>query len=82
MSVIRRKLTRERLYEHVHSLVAVLVTTGGEEVERVVEVKVVVAVEMASDEVIDLLLRDSVEVLELVHGRELGHVETVGRDTV
>lgn len=40
------------------------------------------AIEMTSDEVIDLLLRHGVQVLELVHRRELGHVETVGRDAV
>jgi hypothetical protein len=34
------------------------------------------------DEIVDLLLRNSVEVLELVHGRELGNVETVRRNTV
>lgn len=55
---------RERLDEHVHALVAVLVATSSEEVERLVEVKVVVAVEVASDKVVDLLLRDGVQVLE------------------
>jgi hypothetical protein len=41
-----------------------------------------VTVEVAADEVVDLLLGLDVEVLELVHGRELDDVETVGQDAV
>ena len=74
--------TRERLDEHVDTLVAELITTSGEQVDRVFKVKVVVAVEVAADKLVNLLLGQRVEVLELVHGRKLDHVETVGQDTI
>jgi len=74
--------TGERLDEHVEALVAVLVPAGGEHVERVVEVKVEVTVEVTSHELVDLLLGHGVHVLELVHGRELVDVEAVGRHAV
>lgn len=78
----RRGLTGERLDEHVNTLVAVLVPTGGEEVQSVVQIEVVVTVEMATYEIVDLLLGDSVKVLELVHCGELGDVQTVGEDSI
>lgn len=37
---------------------------------------------MATYEIVNLLLRDSVKVLELVHSRELGDVEAVGEDSI
>jgi hypothetical protein len=37
---------------------------------------------VTSNEIVDLLFRDGVKVLELVHRRELGDVETVGCNTV
>lgn len=75
-------LTGEGLDEHVNTLVTVLVSTGGKEVESVLKVEVVMTVEMSSDEVVDFGLGEGVHVLELVHGRELGHVKTVGDDTI
>jgi hypothetical protein len=75
-------LTRQRFNEHVNTLVPEFVSTGGEHVDGVFQVKVVVAVEVTTDEFVDLLLRHCVQVLEFVHGRELFHVETVGQDAV
>ena len=37
---------------------------------------------MSSDELLDATLAFSVEVLELMHGRELLHVQTIGSDDV
>lgn len=76
------RLTGHALDEHIHSLVPVLVPSGGEEVKGVVEVEIVMAVEMTPDEVIDLVLGHCVEVLELVHGREFNDVQTVGKYAV
>lgn len=39
-------------------------------------------VKVASDKLVDLLLGHRVQVLELVHGRELLHVQTVGQHAV
>ena len=72
----------ERLDKHVDALVAVFVAAGGEEVEGVVEIEVVVAVEVAAREIVDLFLGLGVQVLELVHGRELDHVEAVREHAV
>lgn len=73
---------REGLDEHVAALVPVLVPAGREEVQRVIRVEVVVAVEVAAHEVVDLLLGLLVQVLELVHGAELCDVEAVGEHAV
>lgn len=74
--------TGKRLNEHIHTLIPELVATGSEEVEGVFWLEVVVAIEVTADEVVDLLLGLLMEVLELVHGRKLGDVETVGEDTI
>lgn len=74
--------TCERLNEHVDTLISVLVSTGSEEVEGVVRLEVVVAVEVASNKVMDLFLGLLMKILEFVDGRELGDIETVGQDTI
>ena len=72
----------KRLDEHIQPLVAVLVTTSSEEVEGVLEIEVIMAIEMTPHEVMDAILGDGVQVLELVHGRELDDVQTIGQDTI
>lgn len=72
----------ERLDEHIHTLITVLVTPSSEEVQSVFQIEVIVAVEMPSDEVVNLFFRLSVEVLELVHGRKLDDIQAVGKDTI
>ena len=70
------------LDEHVNTLVAVLIPARGEHIQCVVEVKVVVAVKVSAHKVIDLGLRESVQILELVHRLEFDDVESIGKDTV
>lgn len=72
----------ERLDKHVDTLIPVLVATGSEEVESIVEVEIIVAVEMTANKVVNLLLALGVQVLELMHGRELDDIETVGEDAI
>lgn len=72
----------QRLNEHVYTLIAVFVATGGEEVESLVGIKVVVTIEVTSHEIIDPLLADLMQVLELVSGGELLDIQTVGQNTV
>lgn len=74
--------TGKRLDKHVHTLIPELVATRSKEVERVFWLEIVMAVEVTADKVMNLLLVLLVEVLELVHGRELGDVETIGEDTI
>jgi hypothetical protein len=74
--------TRQGLDEHVHALVGELVATGREQVQSLVQVEVVVAVEVTANEVVDLLLVDGVQILELVQSAELLHAEAVRRDHV
>lgn len=75
-------LTCKRLDKHVDTFVPELVSTSSEQVECVFKVKVVMTVEVTSDKIVDLLLGLDVQVLELVHGRKLLDVETVGQDTI
>jgi hypothetical protein len=72
----------QRLNEHVDTFIAVLVTTSGEEVKSLVGVEVVVAIEVTTNEVVDALLVDLMQVLELVSCRELLDVQAVGQNTV
>jgi hypothetical protein len=76
------RLTSKRLDEHVDTLVPEFVSTGSEHVHSVFQIKVVVSVEVASDKLVDLLLGNGVQVLELVHGGKLLHVQTVGKDAI
>ena len=52
--------SRHGLDKHVDALVGELVSAGREEVQRLVEVEVVVAVEVAANEVVDLLFGERV----------------------
>lgn len=74
--------TSKRLDEHVDALVSELVATSSEEIERVLGIEVVMTVKVASDEVVDFLLGVLVQILKLMHGRELGNVEAIGQDSV
>jgi hypothetical protein len=51
-------------------------------VERIVETKVIMAIEMPTNKVINLCLGSGVQVLEFVHRLELDDVETVGDDAI
>lgn len=72
----------QRLDEHVGAFVAKLVSAGNEEVKSFVQVKIIMAVEVAPGEVIDFFLGHGVQILELVQGAELFDVEAVGGDEV
>lgn len=49
--------------------------------EGTIEVKIIVAVEMAANEIVDLFLALRAEVLEFVHSPEVGHIQTIGKNT-
>jgi hypothetical protein len=72
----------QRLDKHVNTLIPELVTTSSEKIQCVIDIKVVVAIEMSADKVVNLLLCLLVQVLEFVHSRELCDVETVGQNAV
>ena len=74
--------SRQRLDEHVNTLISELITASGEEVQCVIHIEVVVAIEMSANKVVDLLFCLLVEVLELMNSRELCDVETVGKNTI
>ncbi len=73
---------RQGLNEHVHAFVPVLVSPGGEEIQRVLGLEIDVAVEMTAHEIMNLLLVLLMQVLELVHGREFLDVEAIGDDAI
>ena len=77
-----RKLTLEGLNKHVQTLVAVLVSSSGEKVKGVLQIEIIVAVKVASDKVVDAILRHCVQILELVHCLEFDDVESVGQHTI
>lgn len=72
----------ERLNEDVRALVAELVSAGDEEVQGFVQVEVEMPVEVTAHELVQLLLRHGVEVLELVQRRELLDIQPIRRDEV
>lgn len=72
----------QRLDEDVGALVAELVPPSDEEVQSLLEVEVEMPVEVAARELVNLLLRHGMKILELVERRELLHVQSVGCDDV
>ena len=72
----------QRFDEHIAPLISVLVPPSSEKVKSIVRVEIVVAVEMPSYKVMDLLLRLLMEILELVHGRELDDIQSVRKDSI
>lgn len=72
----------ERLYEEIRAFVGELVSAGDEEVKRLVQFEVEMAVEVTSNEIVDFLLGDRVEILKLVNGGELLDSESIWRDDI
>lgn len=70
----------ERFDKQIGALVVELIAAGDEEVERLVEVKVVVAVEVSAHEAVNLLLGSGVQVLKLMESAKLLHIKSVGGD--
>lgn len=68
--------------EQISSLVAEFITAGGEHVKGLVQVKIHVTIEVASDEVVDLFLALSVEILEFVEGSELDNIQSIGSENI
>ncbi len=75
-------LTSERLDKHVNTFVSIFITTGGEHVQGIVEVEIVVSIEMSADELVNFCLGSSVQVLELVHRLEFDNVKPIWKDTI
>jgi hypothetical protein len=74
--------TSERFDEQIGAFVRKLVSSGDEEVKCFVQVKVVMTVKVTSDEFVDFVFGDRVQVLEFVQCTELFHVQPVRRDDV
>lgn len=74
--------TSQGLNKHVAALIPVLVTAGDEKVKSIVEIEIVMAIEMAADKVVELLLRLGMEVLEFVNRGKLRNVETIREDAI
>ncbi|KAF1764284.1 hypothetical protein GCK72_004231 [Caenorhabditis remanei] len=74
--------TCQRFDEHVTAFIREFVTAGGEKVEGFVQIEIQMTVEMTANELIDLLLVLSVQILELVESGELDDVETVRRENI
>lgn len=72
----------EGLNKHVQTLVAVFVSSSGEKVKGVLQIEIVVSVKMTSYKVVNAILGHGVQILELVHCRELDDVESVGQHTI
>ena len=76
------ELTGQALDKHVHTLVAELISTGGEHVNRVLEIEVVMTIEMPANKVVDLFFRLDVKILKFVHRSKFDDVEAVGKNAV
>lgn len=74
--------SRQGFDEHIHPFVSVLIPPSREEVQRIVRLEVIVAVEMSSYEVMDLLFRLLMQILELVHSGEFLHVQAIGQYSI
>jgi hypothetical protein len=74
--------TSERLDEDISALVAKLVAAGDEKVQRLVQIEVEMPEKVTANKLVDLFFRHRVQVLELVNGRKLFHVQPVWRDDI
>ena len=60
ISEFLENVTYQGLYEEIGAFIGELISSGDEEVERLVQVEVVMAVEMTANKIVDLLLRHCV----------------------
>jgi len=51
-------------------------------IEGIIQIKIVMTVEMASDKLVNLALAGRMEILELVHGLELDDVQAIWQDAI
>ena len=72
----------KRFDKHIDTLVPILVSTGSEKVECIIEIKVVVAIKMTSYKVIDDILLDGMQILEFVHSLEFDDVKPIRQNSV
>jgi hypothetical protein len=67
----------ESLDKHIHALIPVFVPPRREEVQCIIQVKVIMSIKMSTDKIINDVLLDGMQVLKLVHSLEFNHVETI-----
>ena len=72
----------QRFDKHISTFVSKLVPSSNEHIQRFVQIKIEMTVEMAASEFIDLFLGDGVEILEFVNGREFLDIQTVWCDDI
>ena len=68
--------------EDICTLVTELVSSGDEEVESFVQIKVIMTIKMAPNETVDLLFRLCMQILEFVESTELFNHQSVGSQDV
>lgn len=74
--------SRQCFDENVCAFVAELIPASDEKVKRFFQIEVEMPVEMSTNELVKFFLGHRVKILELVKGRELFDVETIGCDDV
>lgn len=70
--------TGQRFDEHVGAFVTEFISSGDEEIQCLIEIKIEVTVEMSAREFVNLLLGDGMQILKLVDGREFLNIQSVG----
>lgn len=59
--------TSQSFDKHIYTLVSILVSTGSEKINCVVEIKVELTVKMSTNKLVNALLVASVQVLKFMH---------------
>jgi len=72
----------ESLDEHIDTLVTIFISSCRKHIEGIFQVKVVMPVEMTSDKLVYFGPARCMKILELMHGLELDHVQTVWQDAI
>jgi len=75
-------LTGKRLNKHINTLVPILIPPRGKHIQGVIQIKIIIAIEMAPDELIDLSLGGGMHILEFMHGLKLDDVQAIGQYAV
>jgi len=71
--------TGKRLDKHIDTLIPILIPPCGKHVQGIVQIKIIIAIEMAPNELIDFSLGGSMHILEFMHSLKLDDIQAIGQ---
>lgn len=76
---LKQIITGKRFDKHIDTLIPILIPPCGKHVQGIVQIEIVITIEMAPNELIDLGLGGGVHILEFMHSLKLDDIQAIGQ---